>query len=231
MIGHNNPPHAIALDEARAFEAACNAFAVIQTDAEAAQAALLIDREVKARKAAETARTTEKKPHLDAAKEVDDCWKPVTETYQKAVLTVKALVLDWNKRERERIAAEQEAARIEAERKQEAAMDALIASSADDVWSEIEAARAVAEADDASSRLADMEATKAPTQIRAEGIRARAIKLTWSADVIDAKAMTLALADHPAVQEAAAKVAQSMARTMKEAFKLDGCKARSVETL
>jgi hypothetical protein len=231
MIGHNNPPHAIALDEAREFEAACLALATISNEDDAAKAAILIDREVKGRKAAETARTTEKKPHMDAAKEVDECWKPVTDVYQKAVLIVKAAVLDWQKRERARLDAEREAARIEAERAQEAAMDALIASSADDIWGEIKAAQKVAEADAAAEKVNQLETTFAPMQVRAEGIRARAIKLAWSVDVIDAEAMTKALASNAEVQAAALKVANSMARTMKDAFKLDGCKVKSVETL
>jgi hypothetical protein len=231
MIGHNNPPHAIALDEARAFEAACLELVAISNEDDAAKAAILIDREVQGRKAAEKARTTEKKPHMDAAKEVDECWKPVTDVYQKAVLTVKAAVLDWQKRERARLDAEREAARIEAERAQEAAMDALIASSADDIWGEIKAAQKVAEADAAAEKVNQLETTFAPMQVRAEGIRARAIKLAWSVDVIDAEAMTKALASNAEVQAAALKVANSMARTMKDAFKLDGCKVKSVETL
>lgn len=231
MIGHNNPPHAIALEEARAFEADCNELMVISNEDDAAKAAILIDREVKGRKAAEKSRTEEKKPHLDAAKEVDECWKPVTEVYQQSVGPIKQIVLDWQKRERARLDAEREAARIEAERAQEAAMDALIASSADDIWGEIEAAQKVAEADAAAEKANQLEATFAPMQVKADGIRARAIKLAWSVDVIDAEAMTRALASNAEVQAAALKVANAMARTMKDAFKLDGCKVKSVETL
>jgi hypothetical protein len=231
MIGHNNPPHAIALEEAREFEVECTRLGAVENEQEAKHAAFLIDREVKGRKAAEVARTSEKKPHLDAAKEVDDCWKPVTEIYQSAIVHVKAAVLDWQRRERARIAQEQEAARLEAERAQEAAMRALEASKPNDIWAEIEAKQAVAEADAAAEKVAVLEASAVPMQVKAEGIRARGIKLAWSADILDPVAMTKALADHPAVQEAAAKVAHSMARSMKDAFKLDGCKAKSVETL
>lgn len=231
MIGHNNPPHAIALEEARAFEAECVALMVIENEDDAAKAAILIDREVKGRKAAEAARTTEKKPHLDAAKEVDECWKPVTEVYQQSIGRIKQIVLDWQKRERARLDAEREAARLEAERAQEAAMDALIASSADDIWGEIEAAQKVAEADAAAEKANQLESAFAPMQVKADGIRARAIKLAWSVDVIDAEAMTKALASNAEVQAAALKVANAMARTMKDAFKLDGCKVKSVETL
>jgi methionyl-tRNA synthetase len=162
---------------------------------------------------------------------VDAAWKPVISLYQDAVLIVKQRVLEFNKKERDRIAKEQEEARLEAERAQEAAMEALMASSADDIWSEIDAANAVAEADKAAEKAAQLKNASLPMQVKADGIRARGVKLVWSADVIDAKAMTIALADHPAVQEAAAKIANGMARTMKEAFKLDGCKPKSTETL
>ena len=230
MIGHNNPPHAIALEEARAFEADCLKL-VINSEQDAAAAAILIDREVKGRKAAETARTTEKKPHLDAAKEVDECWKPVTDLYQKAVASVKTAVLAWRKQEAERIAKEQEEARLEAERAQEAAMSVLSQATSGDVWSEIEAARAVAEADQAAEKAAQLENVTAPMQVRAEGIRARGVKLVYSVDVTDAQAMTKALASNPEVQAAALKVANAMARTMKEAFTLDGCKVKVTETI
>lgn len=231
MIGHNNPPHAIALDEAKQFELRCKALQSISNAAEAEAAALLIDQEVKGRNAAETKRKAEKQPHIDAGKEVDECWKPVTETYQGAIVSVKHAVLDWNRREQKRLADEQEAARLEAERAQEAAMRALEASRPNDVWAEIETQQAVLEADQAAEKLAQLEAVSAPMQVKADGIRARGIKQVWSADIIDAKAMTIALADNAAVQEAAAKVAHAMARAMKDAFKLDGCKAKSVDSL
>lgn len=230
MIGHNNPPHAIAFEEARAFEADCLKL-VINNEQDAALAAILIDREVKGRKAAEFARTTEKKPHLDAAKEVDECWKPVTDLYQKAVASVKSAVLAWRKQEAERIAKEQEDARLEAERAQEAAMTALSQATSGDVWAEIEAAHIVAKVDQAAEKAAHLESVAAPMQVKADGIRARGVKLVYSVDVIDAQAMTKALASNSEVQAAALKVANAMARTMKEAFTLDGCKVKATETI
>lgn len=230
MIGHNNPPHAIALEEAKKFEAECLKLTV-NNDDDAATAAILIDREVKSRNAAETKRKAEKQPHIDAGKEVDECWKPVTDLYEKAVVSVKAAVLAWRKQEAERIAKEQEEARIAAERTQEAAMAALSEATSGDVWAEIEAAQVVAEADQAAEKAAQLENVVALMQVRADGIRARGIKMAYSVDVIDAEAMTKALASNAEVQAAALKVANAMARTMKDAFKLDGCKVKSVETL
>lgn len=227
-FGHNNPPaHIIAQLEAEAFAERCKAL-VVTTAADLTTAAELIDAEVRARKAAEKQRTTEKQPHLDAGRAVDAAWQPVTATLDAAIRPVKAQVLAFQQAERKRIAAEQEAARLEAERAQEAAIAALQSQEVAP-W---EAEALVEQADTAAAAVAAVEAASSQTTtIKADGVRARSIKLVWSVEVTDPAALVRALAGNAEVQAAAEKVANAMARAMKQSLALDGCKPVSRETL
>lgn len=230
MTGHNKPPanHELSLAEAKYLaERAENL--VIKSAEDAATATLMLDEELKTRQASERAFKEEKDPITAQGRAVDAAWKPVMDTLQTAKATIKGLLLGWDKAERDRLAREAEEARLALEKAQEAAMAALANQEELDPW-EVEAK--VSQADELAASAVQAEATTAVrTVFVAAGTRARSVKLVYSADINDAKAMTVALADHPAVQEAAAKVAQGMARTMKEAFKLDGCKLKTTETL
>lgn len=97
---------------------------------------------------------------------------------------------------------------------------------------ELEAEMAVAEADAASARAEALAAaTAAPAQLRAEGVRARGIRTTWTVEVTDGPALVRALADHPTLIEEATKIAKARARVDKSALKLDGCRTVEVESL
>jgi hypothetical protein len=231
-IGGNNPPHKMAFMEAEYFAERCSALQV-KSPADAEKALLLMDEEVKARKAADKARENEKAPYLEQGREVDANWKPVISLYQDAVKVVKVRAAAFQQAERERAAQEAEVARIEAERIHEEAMAALAAKQAPeaDEWDAIAAEMKAADSDAATERAAALEAqATAKPQLRAEGVNARSMKTVWSADVVDAKALVIALADNPAVQAEAIKITNQMARVMKQGFQLAGCKIKSEET-
>jgi hypothetical protein len=231
-IGGNNPPHKIALMEAEYFAERCSALQV-RSQADAEKALLLMDEEVKSRKAATLAHEQEKAPYLQRGREVDVAWKPVICLYQDAVKVVKARASAFQQAERERIAKEAEAARLEAERLQEEAMAALAAKQAPeaDEWDKIAADMVVDQSDAATERASALEAQAiARPQLRAEGVNARSMKTIWSAEVLDARALVIALADNPAVQAEAIKIANQMARVMKSGFQLAGCQVKSEET-
>lgn len=230
MLGHNKPPaaHEISLAEAK-YLAERAASLVIKSQEDAETATKMLDEELKTRQAADRSFKEEKDPITAQGRAIDTAWKPVMDTLKTAQNTIKGLLLGWDKSERDRLAREAEEARLAAEKAQEAALAALADQASLDPW-EVEAV--VSEADELAQAAEQSEQIVAtPTRFVAEGTRARSVKLVYSADIIDAKAMTIALADHPAVQEAAAKVAQSNARSMKAAFKLDGCKLKTTETL
>lgn len=230
MLGHNKPPaaHELSLAEAQYLEQRASRL-VIKSKEDAETATKMLDEELKTRQAADRSFKDEKEPILAQGRAIDLAWKPVMDTLKTAQSTIKGLLLGWDKSERERLAREAEEVRIAAEKAQEAAMKALADQEALDPW-EVDAK--VSEADALAANAAHVEAAiSTPTRFVASGTRARSVKLVWSAEIVDPVAMVKALANHPAVQEAAAKVAQSNARTMKEAFKLDGCKAKSTETI
>jgi len=231
-IGHNMPPAVAAAQAAADYLARCQALTITsQEDAQAA--AVLIDEGTKGRKAADADRAAEKEPHLTAGREVDASWKPAIETYDAGAKLVKANAAAWLKAERERQAEAARIAREEEERKMHEAMQAMAAAQAsNDAGAALEAELAAASADIAAERAAALEAaTAAPAQVRAEGIRARGLRTVWEVEITDPVALVTALANHPAVQEAAANVAAVRARVDKAAFSLPGCKAVAREVL
>ncbi len=221
-IGGNMPPHLEALQAAQDFEFDCSII-VVNSPETAEKAAILIDRETKARNEAEKKRKAEKEPFLEQGREVDANWKPVVETLQKAIEPVKRQALDYAAKERARKIREAEEARLEAQRLEELAIAKL--------QEEGKAEEAVKIADDAAILAKAKEENASVNRIEAEGIRARGIKTIWEAEIVDAKALVIALADNAEVQAAAAKVANAMARTMKGAFVLNGAKPVSRETI
>lgn len=86
------------------------------TDQETADAAEAWRKQVNsARKAADTQRAAEKKPHDDAGKAVQAKWLPVIEAFDRLDTPIRAKLTDFAVAERERIRKEQEATRAAAE--------------------------------------------------------------------------------------------------------------------
>lgn len=85
----------------------------VESPEEAAGVETLLDMARKAAKAADDARTAEKKPHLDAGKAVDAKWKPLTDSAARIADLCKRVLTPWREKvEAERVA---EAARVAAE--------------------------------------------------------------------------------------------------------------------
>lgn len=90
----------------------------VESPEEAAALDTLLDMARKAAKAADDARTAEKKPHLDAGKAVDAKWKPLTDSATRIADLCKRVLTPWREKveaerraEADRIAAEAEAQR------------------------------------------------------------------------------------------------------------------------
>ncbi|WP_201829651.1 hypothetical protein [Microvirga zambiensis] len=148
VIGHNNPPEPTPFERAEAqiimlFDEAKNWLdgEGIATQAQADDVSKLLDMIRKAKKAADEARVEEKRPHDEAAKEVQEKYKPLlTRCDLAADAAKKALAPFLEKLEAEK-RAKAEAARREAEGKARAAQEAIRAAQATDL-----AAREAAEA-------------------------------------------------------------------------------------
>lgn len=131
--GGNNPPvfdaHKANIDDLREEAGAWLDGKAVENADEAEGINTLLDLARQAVKAADEARSTEKKPHLDAAKAVDAQWKPLIDAGQRVVDCCKKALTPWNIKEAERKAAEAARARAEAEAEARAAREAEIAAS------------------------------------------------------------------------------------------------------
>jgi hypothetical protein len=132
-IGHNNPPafeaHSLHIEDL--FAVANGAGAVDDDRAEQALDNLLDELRL-AKKAADTERAAEKKPHDDASKAVQAKWKPLLDRCDMATLCIKKLLTPY--REARERAREEEARRVreEAEQRQREAKEALRSTDLDE---------------------------------------------------------------------------------------------------
>lgn len=190
VIGHNNPPEttpfeAFSVHIGDLFGEATNFLdgEPIATDAMAEAVSRLMDDLRRAGKDADKARTEEKKPHADAAKEVDAKWKPLIERADLAVSTCKKALAPWlqAQAEEQRIAAEK--ARQEAEEKARAAAEAARTTTLDDL-----AGREAAEALVADAKAAEADARRAE-KARPQatgGARAATLRTSYRPELLNA---------------------------------------------
>lgn len=134
-MGANNPPaleaHKVNIDDLRAEAEAWLDGKAVESAEEAEGLNMLLDMARKAQKAADDARTAEKKPHLDAGKAVDAQWKPLIDAAQRIVDCAKKALTPWNIAEANRKAEEarKAAEAAEAERRAEVAATRAAAAS------------------------------------------------------------------------------------------------------
>ncbi len=132
MKQSNNPPpfeaFSLHVEELFALVSDTVAGAVVETDEQDAALDALLDDLRKAKKDADAERAAEKKPHDDAAAEVQARWKPLLARCDMAVAEIKRLLTPYRdaKQRAKDEAARQ--AREEAAAKQQAAQEALRAS-------------------------------------------------------------------------------------------------------
>jgi len=238
-IGHNLPP---VIDQARervaALESAANdwakACAVIEDAETAAQCTDFLDQLLAEHKKWDAQRAAEKKPHDEAAKAVQERWKPLLDKLLLCKGAIEPRHRAWLQRERQRLEAERrqreaearEAAR-EAERAQEAARRAVEESKGDVVQSMLAANAAVDAAADASRAAA---AVPRRAQVRgALGGRARSLRETWSAHIVDPDLFYQHVKDRPEVKDVLQRLANAAARGGIRNPDLPGCWVYSSE--
>ncbi len=114
-IGGNLPPdeHITLKDQIASAEAGIGAYAEIKSDEHAAQAQTLRGRLLELKAAAEKQHKTEKQPHLDAGRAVDQRWLPLAKVAQAGADTIRAVLSAWEtaklRKQRAEEAAAQEA--------------------------------------------------------------------------------------------------------------------------
>ena len=178
-IGHNAPPAAtpfeavaVHLDDLLTEARAWADGTPVATQAQADELSFLIDQLRKGGQAAEKLRKAEKQPHLDAAKAVDERFRPLTDAADRAITATKRTMCAW----------------LEALATKQRAEAARTAASAEAASRQAAMARALADAADLESQEAAAETTARAEEL-AKGAR-RAESATASANG-GARAMTL----------------------------------------
>ena len=132
----------------------------IATEGQAEAVSSLLNRLRRVTKDADEARKLEKKPHDDAAKEVQAKWKPILDKAELAASTAKDALAPWLQKVEERQRAEAEAARVEADRLAQVAREAH-QTAAGDLEARETAERLLDAADAAQKHAAKADKAKA----------------------------------------------------------------------
>jgi hypothetical protein len=169
-------------------------------------------------KDAEDARKAEKKPHMDAAKEVDRTWDAIKTRIEKVIGVVTPLLAaHLRKKEEERRAREEEARRKAREAEEAARLAAADAAAAQSAQARIEA-EARAEAEAQRAKEAEAEAARAREPVRVEsstGLTQRKGLRTIRTPVI--VSLPQALSHYRAEPELQALILKLAARDLREA--------------
>ncbi len=189
-IGHNNPP--TPFDEAAAeinglYDEAKNWLdgKGVQSEADADGVAKLLDMLRKAEKRADGLRKEEKQPHDDAAKAVQEKWKPIIARVSLAADACKGALTPYLAKKEAVQRAEAEARRQEAEAAERAAREAFKETRVDDLEGREQAERLNELADDLGKQAA--RAGKAKPHAKG-GTRAIGLRTYRRAEVTDATA-------------------------------------------
>jgi len=222
----NNPPSAAELfaDEIDSLKARIETFGPI-TEANAGDARDLIGLAKKLAKDIDAKRDEEKRPHLEAGRQIDATFKPLVDAANAAPAPLSNALLAYVN-EQKRLAAEaaEKARRMaeeEARRAAELADDPILG---EDIVG--------------AAKLAQQKANVAAASVKtvatvkgSEGFRAAGVRTTYRAKVIDYAALVLHYGHHPDVQAAAEKLANAAIRAAKGSIMIPGVEVEAVETL
>ena len=222
----NNPPDAPELfeEEIESLRDRIDSFGPI-TDANAGDARDLIGLAKQLAKDIDAKRDAEKRPHLEAGRQIDGTYKPLVEAAKAAPAPLERALLDFVNAQKKAAAEAADLARRKAE--EEARKAAELADDpilGEDVVADARIAQQRAEIAEASVKVVS-------TVKGSEGFRAAGIRKTFRAKVIDAKAMVNHYATHPDVVAAAEKAANAEARSSKGSAKIPGVEIETVENL
>lgn len=189
MTGHNAPPpfDAFSLHIEELIENAKQFLdgQPIETQGQADEVGKLLDMIRTAKKDADKERAAEKKPHDDAAKAVQQRWKPLLDRCDIAADTAKKALVPWLEGLEAQQREEAAKAREEAEKARQAALEAERAASAANLEAieRVELARKEADQAERAANRADKAKAHATGGSRAIGLRSY-----WVHEITDAVA-------------------------------------------
>ena len=180
-IGHNAPPPfeawSLHIEDLFKLVSDTTAGGAVQNDEQEAALDALLDDFRKARKAADTERAAEKKPHDDAAKAVQVRWKPLLDKCDMAAEEIKRLLTPYRTAKQRAKDEAARKAREEAEAKR------------------LEAEAALRQSDDLEARFEAEETLKQAQKLAAVANRidrtATGLRTYWEAEITDRKAALL----------------------------------------
>lgn len=180
-IGHNAPPPfeawSLHIEDLFKLVSDTTAGGTVQNDEQEAALDALLDDFRKARKAADTERAAEKKPHDDAAKAVQVRWKPLLDKCDMAAEEIKRLLTPYRTAKQRAKDEAARKAREEAEAKR------------------LEAEAALRQSDDLEARFEAEETLKQAQKLAAVANRidrtATGLRTYWEAEITDRKAALL----------------------------------------
>lgn len=180
-IGHNAPPPfeawSLHIEDLFKLVSDTTAGGTVQNDEQEAALDALLDDFHKARKAADTERAAEKKPHDDAAKAVQVRWKPLLDKCDMAAEEIKRLLTPYRTAKQRAKDEAARKAREEAEAKR------------------LEAEAALRQSDDLEARFEAEETLKQAQKLAAVANRidrtATGLRTYWEAEITDRKAALL----------------------------------------
>ncbi|KEP68835.1 hypothetical protein DL1_08685 [Thioclava dalianensis] len=209
--------HATLGNNVMAFCDACGAWKDLKEITTKEQSERLTDFVTGARglyKKVEEQRKADKKIHDDRGKEVQKAYTSLTAKLEKVADDMKAMQAIWISKENERIAAEQAAARAEAEAKlEEARRAAAAAETRNDVSGEVDAADAIKEAEKAVKSASKAKTAKAGSATGAG--RSMSLRKVYECEITNINHAFMAFRENPEVAELLTRLANAEVRSQK----------------
>lgn len=186
-IGHNSDPFGEALEAVERIYGEAQHWmdgAAVETQAEADMIGKLLDDARKAKKQADEARKTEKQPHADAAKAVDERFKPLLSKCDLIADTAKNALAPFLAAQEAAKRAAERVAREKAEAAQRAAQQAMRAAETLAQREEAERAVEAAKSADIAARVAAKDKGHAKG-----GSRAVSLRTVYEPEITDLRAL------------------------------------------
>jgi hypothetical protein len=195
-IGHNNPPEPTPFEAARemisSLDVEAQAWfdgAPIENEQQAADVARILDAARKAKQQADAERKAEKEPHAQAAKAVDEKWKPLLADADRIADCAKKAQTKWLLKLEAVKRAEEEQARREAAAAEEEARRLAAAAAETGSLEDAKARDAAIKDSQQAARAAAHAATEKP-RAKGEGMsRAVGLRTVYRAQVDDRRAL------------------------------------------
>lgn len=204
----------------------------IAAEDEAQKARDLLAKLTAREKEIEKTRKAEKEPHLAAERAVDEKWRKPAALLAACKEPIQALLKGWLDREKARLAAEQAAARAEAERlAREAAAARKAAEDQRGVSATVEAEEAEKRAAEAAMAAQKAAAARPQVASASGGARRVSVRTTFRARLINYPAAVRHYANNPEVVAVLERLASSDVRAAKGKIQIPGFEIVSEETV